>query len=492
MLRSRLHAAATGREESIAISREELAWTFGELERWTNTLTMRLSNTSRPPKIAAGLPGGPEFTALQFACAAANTLFAPVPARATQRELRHILQLVPCDFVVVPDRAGGELYGKAGAQTILFEELARGERIPPPREDAADPRLQNARLLQLTSGSTGKPHGVLLTEDNLIANLDQNEGFLAGFADQHVFCPLFQSQAMGGAIALEHLCSGSPVHFANRFDPASDIARMAEHGCTGLWTSPHYAHLLLRLGLLQQGPLPAMRDLTLGTATVSSGLVSDLQRALPEARIHIRYGIAEAHGPIARLTLHPGEELPGTGVVGVPAHGVEVRADGELLARAPGGAEFGLGDDGALRSLRRDGGFLSTGDLAEVGADGTVRLFGRKALTLNVHGHRVDPAEIEILLREIPGVGDAVVLGLVPGDTTSRFEDERIVACLEPVPGQTCPESSQLQAACDDGLSPHKLPSQYVTFERLPRTPSGKPDRQALRELLSSQSQARG
>jgi acyl-CoA synthetase (AMP-forming)/AMP-acid ligase II len=482
MLLARLRAAWALRPDTIAVSREDVAWTFAELVQRTEALATRLEGEARPLTIAAALPGGPEFTALQFACLAAKRMFAPLPVLATDRERRHMLGLLPSHVVIVLDGNTAARYRDSGARTILFDEVEQGKLMVHRRRDPTpteDPRLAMASLVQLTSGTTGRPVGVLLSEANLVANLEQSGPHLAELRDRSIFCPLPQSQAMGGAVALEHLCSGSPVHFANRFDPASDLRRMRESGCAGLWTGPHFAHLLTRLGVLRQGAV-SLRDITLGTAAVSPELVRDLKRAQPEATIHIRYGVAEASGALTRLSLRPGVELATPGLVGTPIPGVEMKAKGELLARASSCADFCLVDGGSIRSLLDDEGFLATGDLAERRVDGSIQLVGRRALSLNVHGHRIDPTEIENLLRQVSGIGEAVVLGVPHGD------DERIVACVEPLPGHTSPDEGELRAACETGISTHKRPNRFVLLEHLPRTAAGKPDRDRLADHVAT------
>jgi acyl-CoA synthetase (AMP-forming)/AMP-acid ligase II len=402
-----------------------------------------------------------------------------MPHTLTAREARHYLALLPPDLVVA-EGASAAIYRDAGATDIVdFGHLCAGPLTI--RETPTGTCPPDARMLQFTSGSTGRPRGALITEQNLLANLAQSRDHLEQFAGKAAFCPLPQFHAMGGAVALEHLCSASPIHYANRFEPASDIRRMIEHDCRVLLSSPNYIRMLLRLGLLDADQIPTLTDFVIGTAPVSTELIADLRSTFPGARIHVRYGLSEAVGTLARLTIPAGHTLPTARMVGAALDGIDlVLRDGELCARAGSCAAWQLDEDGCAVPLLDGDGFLATGDVATIDTGGTVVLRGRRGTFLKVNGYRVDPAEIESVLRELPGVGEVVIIGIP--DVVSG---QRIVACLEPARDRPCPDARELQAQCRRGLSTFKLPARFEVFDRLPRTPAGKPDRDALGSVIS-------
>lgn len=466
----RLCAAAADRKSAVAIGREDLFWTFEELVQRAEAVGRSLQTLAHPPRIGVALPGGPEFTALQFGCLRAGALFVSLPDQATVREARHYLDLAAVDLLVA-ERPGS--YLAAGAEPVVdFEALCEGRFevvLDSTREDFGG----DSRHLQFTTGTTGRPQGVLLTEANLLANLQQSAAHLE--SDCAVFCPSPQFHAMGGAVALESLCHGSAVLFANRFDPAGGLRRMEV--CRRLVASPNFVRMLLRLGVLSAASVPNLDEITLGTAPVSRELVENLRRVFPDALIRLRYGLSEAIGALTVLTLGPGELLVDEGDVGPPVDGVELEVcDGELRARAASVAARVISEEG-VRSLLDADGFLATGDEANL-VDGHVHLSGRRSTFLKVHGHRIDPAEIEAVLRELNSVAEVVVLG-VPDEIAGQ----RIVACVERAAGAAVTED-ELWDACRENLSPHKYPTRIAGFEALPRTPAGKPDRAAIRAQL--------
>lgn len=466
----RLCAAAVGRETSVAVGNEDLFWTFGELVQRAEAAAGSLAGAGRPLRVGVALPGGPEFTALQFGCLRAGALFVPMPVLATEREARHYLALAEVDLLVAdPDTS----YRAAGAEFIIgLEALCAGQlagRLEDHRKDLGE----DSRLLQFTSGSTGRPQGILLTEANLLANLHQAAAHLETVHE--VFCLLPQFHAMGGAVGLESLCHGSAVLFANRFDPASGMGRMAM--CRHLVASPNFVRMMLRLGVLSAATLPDLDDITLGSAVVSQALVADLRAKFPDARIHLRYGLSEAVGALTLLTLEPGEVLQDAGDVGPPLEGVELEIrEGELWVRAGSVAARSI-FAGRVEPLVDEQGFLATGDLAAI-VGGHVHLGGRRSTYLKVHGYRIDPGEIEAVLLELPGIAEVVVLGL-----PDAASGERIVACVERSVGAAVTDDA-LWDVCRAGLSAHKYPARIVGFDSLPRTPAGKLDRPAVRQMI--------
>ena len=162
--------------------------------------------------------------------------------------------------------------------------------------------------------------------------------------------------------------------------------------------------------------------------------------------------------------------------------------DGELFVRARScaawqmsGSSESAGSATRAEPLQTSDGWLPTGDHASVDASGRVTLGGRRTTFLKVHGHRIDPLEIESFLRDLPGVGEVVVVG-VPDDVAGQ----RIVACVEPSAGGDVElDVDELRSVCRKGLSATKLPTRFELVDQIPRTPVGKVDREAVTNTMS-------
>jgi acyl-CoA synthetase (AMP-forming)/AMP-acid ligase II len=489
------------RPNRTAVGNETDARTFGELLEDARRVGDLVGSGRHRAVVMIALPSGPQFTATQLGCLATGAIVAPVPVKLTPHEAEAYLGLVQPDLVVVPSIATAAPLlealrepttvlalepGEVGAlhRLLVWRDVTGAKLQPLATRDHGLPVA--TRQIQFTSGSTGAPKGILISEPNLIAALEASTRHLQWFCDRDVFCPVPQFHAMGNAVVLEHLSHGSPVHLANRFLPGENLARMQKFACAGLLASPNYYKLMLKLRVLRPDAVPQLESMTLGTASVDQALVDEIRAAFPSTRLHIRYGLSEAVGPLTRLDLEAGQRLAAPGLIGPPVDGVEfdtlpgsgaepaelrVRhgtcAIGQLLAR------------GEWQPLVDARGFLSTGDLACLDDHGRLHLRGRLSAFIKYNGYRVNAFEIEAVLRAIDGVQEAVVVG-APNELTG----ERIVACLEPSPGKSVPARDALFVACQRELSGYKIPQEFRALDALPRTPAGKPDRKAVRVLV--------
>ncbi|MCB9868531.1 MAG: acyl--CoA ligase [Planctomycetes bacterium] len=407
------------------------------------------------------------FAATWLACSMAGACFVPLPPRATAHEVAAATRLVDCHLLVTDAEPAAESH-------VSFAALSNGATLQPSQARLDLP--SDVRMVQLTSGSTGAPEAILLTETQLAANLRQSRAHLQQRTGKRVFRALPMFHAMGNAVLLELLATGSAQTGSAAFDPARDVAQMGEHGCQALVCTASYLRLLLQLGILDAGHLPRLEDFELGAEPVDPRLVAELRERFPEARIHVRYGLSEGAGALTRLTLPAHATLPCRGAVGTALPGVEVRVvDGELWSRAASCAAERLTVAGRAPLLDGEG-YLHTGDDAELAADGTVVLHGRRSAFLKVLGHRVDPLEIEVLLRTLSGIHDAVVIGV-----DDPLRGQRVHARVELRPGSPV-DTDGWAAACRAGLSDFKVPARFEVGT-LPRTPSGKVDRAAASAL---------
>ena len=506
---NRLRSAAHGREDTLAIGSEAGTATFGQLLATADAITRFLAPHTL---VLLAMPGGPTYTAIEYGGFAAGAVVAPIPDKSTARETRAFLAVVRPDVVFVSSLAAqhgvldalggpGELddldepvtivvaegpTGRHGAHRVvaLAEVLAGSAGRPRAAADHQVPA--QARMIQFTSGSTSTPKGIVLSAANLLANLDQNAAHLTTFCGRAVFCPVPQFHAMGGAVVFEHLAFGSPVLVANRFVPGDDLANLQKHHCVGILASPNYFKLTLKLGMLDPKRLPDLAMFTIGTAAIDPGLISDLRSRFPDARIHCRYGLSEALGAMTRLDLEPGRQLDDPGMVGPLVPGLEFApgmmppGEGEPAEIKVRGGTVAIGRlaaRGHYEPLSDADGYLATGDLGHLDAKGRLHLRGRISTFLKSNGHRINPFEIEALLREVAGVHDAVVVG-----TPDPLAGQRIVACIEATPGHLAPTHEELLTACLGQLAAYKIPTRFVIVDQLPRTPAGKPDRTRIQE----------
>ena len=485
------------RSDVLAVSDDYNQITFSKLIDAAMALAPWLVAGDGPAVVWLALPGGVFFTTVQLAGLRAGAVIVPIAAESTTHEATHCADLLPPDVVVVWSlRSAAALLlalDESVSVVVVSEEEVVTERRCVlswrriVREAPGKPLASHSdatclpagtAIVQFTSGSTGLPKGIVLTQDNLRSYLDHQRAFLSTFADQQVFCPMPQFHSYGGTVALEYLSCGASVHMANRFLPAADVSRIRQHACSAILASPTYFRLLLQLRAMREESLPSLRWINIGTAAVDRALVDDLRECRPELTIYIRYGLTETMGYVSHLEIPPGQSLSAPGLVGTPIPGMaldpglwgnaeprEIRVRGETIAAGA------LVARGRCEPLVDGDGWFRTGDLGHVDREGRLHLGGRLSAFLKRNGFRINPAEIEAVLRAHSGVQEAVVVG-VP----DAVAGQRILAVVEPRQGAVAPEPKELVLFCRLHLSEFKVP-QTCIVATLPRTPAGKPDR---------------
>ncbi|MFF7124270.1 AMP-binding protein [Streptomyces sp. NPDC016566] len=345
--------------------------------------------------------------------------------------------------------------------------------------------------LQFTSGTTGTPKAVLLSHRAVVnvARLTfEGLGVPRGVT---VVSPLPMFHTAGCVIStLGPLWSGGTFVLLERFHPLALLETLREHPGALLTSVPTVLTSLCEVAAAARGPLPVLSAVLTGAAPVRAQLIRDTEELFSTTVFNL-YGQTET-ASVLTLT-RPGDsaELKTT-TVGRPLPHAEVRivepgtgavrplgVQGEICAR---GYQQMLGyhgdEEATARKVDADG-WLHTGDLGSMAADGTLRVAGRLDDLIIRGGENISPAAIEELLCTVPGVRDAVVVG-VPDDKYG----EVVAAVLQPAADGPEPDAGQVLAECARRLPPHMVPAALYLATDLPLTSSGKVQRFRVRELV--------
>lgn len=360
--------------------------------------------------------------------------------------------------------------------------------IPGAPAHASSPSAyRDVALLKLTSGSTGLPKAVVTEEAQLLADTDHivtAMGITAGDVQLAVI-PLSHAYGFGNLI-MPLLLQGSGMVIRESFAPLQLLADARRFETRVFHGVPFmYQHYVTH-------PPPEAWPPSL-TLLVSAG--ARLERATVRAfharfgvKIHSFYGASESGG----ITFDGDERLDELATVGRPLPGVtiELRPDpdvpadyGRVYVRGTAVSPSYVGDTSPEDTLR-DGGFL-TGDYGHFAADGRLVLVGRVSTFINVAGRKVQPGEVERVLREMEGVTEARVL---PAMDVSRGEQIAAVVAGDPESGLTL---AAVRAHCASRLPPHKIPRIVVVVREMPVTSRGKTDYRALHSLIQAQAVSR-
>ena len=321
--------------------------------------------------------------------------------------------------------------------TEMWDE--EGRRSLPDGEPAAD----GDALVLATSGTTATPKGVVLTHTALdhAARMTSQALSADPGADTWLCCAPV-AHAGGFGVVNRAVRTGTPLVVHDGFDAAA----VAASGATLTALVPT---MLARID-------PArFRRILLG----GMGVPADRP-----ANVVATYGLTETMGGV----VYDRSPLPGVELRIGPGGAIEVRTPTALRCyRTEGGEHDPKGADG----------WLATGDLGHLDADGLLTVHGRADDVILTGGEKVWPEAVEAVLRGLPGVADVAVIGRPDPEW-----GQAVVAVVEAAPGQAPPRLEGLRSAVKESLPPWCAPRAVELVEALPRTDSGKVRRDALRD----------
>ncbi len=378
-------------------------------------------------------------------------------------EAEHILRDSEPAFVVA-DEPRAAIARRLGMQVIALEHLPAGERPPMPQIDADSP----AAILY-TSGTTGRPKGAVLDHGNLLA---QGRGALEVWrwtaSDVLVHAlPLFHLHGLGMGLHGTLLSGGRAVLVA--FNPETVVDQLT-HGGTMFFGVPSMYQRLCEWLEANPTDLSGVRVFVCGSAPLPPALFERCARLLGQAPVE-RYGITE--GGIVVTNPYDGPRQPGR--VGYPFPGVEVKL-GELDEVLLKGGQVFKGywrNPQATEEAFTADGYFRTGDVGEIGEDGTLAIRGRIKELIITGGFNVYPREVELVLEEHPAVQEVAVAG-VPSEKWG----EEVTAFV--VPSGAPLVEKDLIAFAHERLAAYKCPKRVVEVDALPRNAMGKVQRSVL------------
>lgn len=326
-----------------------------------------------------------------------------------------------------------------------------------------------------TTGTTGTPKGVMLTHRNLTF-IAYVSGRLRGIrAGDPVYCVLPMSHVFGlSAVSCSVLFSGGTVHLVARFDPVEVLRSLAEDDIVGFLGVPTMYTRMLEAMDKENWRAPSLRFMYSGGAPLDLGLKGRVEQAfgLP---LHNGYGLTESGPTICQTRLYAplasssvGYVLPGVQTRLRGEDGKEVKAGqvGELWARGPNIMKGYFRKQELTNQVLQDG-WLNTGDLAFVDADGALNISGRTKELIIRSGFNVYPPEVEAVLSSHPSVSIAAVVG------RTLEGNEEIVAFVQPAPDVAI-DVPELLGYVRERLAGYKIPAQVIVMDELPAAPSGK------------------
>ena len=451
--------------------------TFGELRSRVDAFATGLAERVRPGEVVALLASNStEFVVAFLGALRAGVVVTPVNVLATAEEVSRQATgagarlLLAASGLTQVAGAAARLAGlESDAVLVLEDELVRCAGLPPYAGEPVPSPGTHLAVLPYSSGTTGQHKGVMLTHRSLVANVAQIEGLLAVGPESVLLAVLPFSHIYGMTVVL-HLAlrRRAALVVMPRFELGTALDLVEAHRITHLFVAPRsYVAYPAQSGVnvftptstastLGKSPevdgrdLSSVRVVLSGAAPLDDALASSVAARL-DCDVRQAYGMSEmspvshiapvaAHLPassvgwtvpnmrIRLVDIETGEEI------GTPAEGVS--RPGELCCAGPNLIAGYLNDEAATRASVDELGYLHTGDVATVSADGVVTIVDRFKELIKYKGYQVAPAELEGVLLTHPDIVDAAVIGIPRGD----FGDEWPMAYVVRVDGSTLTE----------------------------------------------------
>lgn len=387
-----------------------------------------------------------------LSCFAAGKTAVPLALRYGEKHCRRIIEKIRPPYVITD--IGGQL------RTVDVDD---GSYFCP--EDPA--------LIMCTSGTTGQPKGVMLSRENILANLKSVCGyFRIGKTDRILITrSLYHCAVLTGELLASLVNGTDVVFFSGSFDPVDIIHTIKKNGitvCCGTPTvfvliSSYARHLEVRL-----------KSIVLSGEILSAPDAEKIRKAFPGTDIYHVYGLTEASPRVTYLSPEDFDKIPGS--VGKPVSGVRVTVvcpdgtparageDGEICVS---GANVMIGyfrDRERTKKVLTDG-ILHTGDTGYMDSDGYLFVRGRADDMIIRSGMNIYPAEIENALRSDPRVRDVAAYGY------QRLHSGTAIGIL--VQGDFS-DRQQVLKLCSSLLPEYEIPSRIDIVETIPRNGFGK------------------
>jgi long-chain acyl-CoA synthetase len=457
--------------EPAALVFEERRFSLPQLDALAGGLAATLAKTgvSAGERVAMMASNRPEFVAALLAIwrlGAAAVLISPAWKRD---EVEHALGLTK------PAHAVGDHPVLAGLMPMLHLD----ETITPAGPTSGFPRPEADALLVFSSGTTGLPKAVRHTHASLDAAVGHWRDALHLTARDRIQIATPPSHILG----LLNILTALRARAWMRLHPRFDIDRMLRHiESDRITIEMAVAPIALAIAShpeLESYDLSSLRYIMWGATPVSASIAETVTR-----RTGIGWVPAYGTTELPVITCNP-LDGPRLDAVGRPVPGVDLR-----VVSVETGQPVGPGEVGEIqaRSVSLMAGYLPseataeafcdgwyrTGDVGWLDTDGWLRITDRLKEMIKVRGFQVAPAEIEMVLRGHPAVKDCAVFGVPDG-----INGEAVVAA---VTTSTPVDAADLTARVDEKLASYKHLSRIVFVADIPRLPSGKVLRRALKE----------
>ncbi|HEX6704746.1 MAG TPA: AMP-binding protein [Albitalea sp.] len=512
--------ARFGDREALVVPHQGVRWSWRELQRRVHNLAASLLRLGLVPGDRIGIwsQNNAEWLVTQLATAQAGLVLVNINPAYRRNELLYALTKVQCKALVLapgfkgsdylamldelrPQLPGLQLVIRLGAGRtpgmLNFDDLlgdAGFRELLGLRRLAATLQFDDPINIQFTSGTTGAPKGATLTHHNIV-----NNAFFVGQAmrltEADRLCipvPLYHcfGMVLGNLACIAQ--GATMVYPGEGFDAGSVLDAVEAERCTALHGVPTMFIAMLDHPDFARRDLSSLRTGAMAGAPCPVEVMKKVVDRMHLREITIAYGMTEtapvsfqsaADDPVERRVSTVGRIQPHLEVKIVDAAGRIVRRGekGELLTRGYAVMRGYWGDEARTREAIDAAGWMHTGDLATLDAQGYCNIVGRSKDMVIRGGENISPREVEEFLHTHPKVQDVQCVG-VPDPKYG----EELCACIVLRAGQQAGEE-EIRAYCRGQIAHYKVPRHVRFVDAFPMTVTGKVQKFVLRGRMAAE-----
>lgn len=470
--------------------------TFGELKQGIQLIAGSLAERGFGPgdTLALMAPNIPEYASFFHGVALAGGAVTTINPTYTAGEVRHQLEDSDATILVTIsmflDVAREAMDGTSVTELVSIDPV---EGVPsildflgaaPLTDQVPVDTATVPVVLPYSSGTTGRSKGVILSHDNLTANIEQCKHVLDYGTDDVALAILPFFHIYGMQVLMNGLlANGVTIVTMPRFDLEEALTNIQKHEVTWFFAVPPIVLALAKHPLVDQFNTDSLQVVFSGAAPLS-GELGDEAAARLGCSVIQGYGMTEL-SPVSHATI-PGQGKAGSSgitvsntecrIVDLEGNDLGIDEDGELWVRGPQVMKGYLNNEEATAETIDADGWLHTGDVAHFDADGHIYVVDRIKELIKYNGFQVPPAELEGLLLTHPAIADAAVIG-IPDDECGELPK----AFVTLLPGQEA-SAEDIQEFVAGQVATYKQIRLVEFIDQVPKSAAGKILRRELRD----------
>lgn len=507
---SLLRAVADERPDTVALEAipddgsAPRRWTYAQLLAEAENIAAGMrERVGLGARVALWAPNVPEWPMIEYAAALAGVTLVTVNPALRAEELAHVLRTSEAEVLIHADRSRAydmaevaeavtaDIPGLRHVLSLGDPDSLRGSAPLPSSEEIVEADVP--AQIQFTSGTTGAPKAVLLSHRSVVNVARLTFEGLGVQEGATVVSPLPMFHTAGAVIScLGPLWSKGTFALLERFEPKVLFEVLRRSPGAVLTSVPTVLTALSNVARTAGGEPARLSAVLTGAAPVRAQLIRETEELFSTTVFNL-YGQTEL-ASVLTLTRPDDTAEYKTSTVGRPLPHVSCKivdpetgrvqplgVPGEICARGYQQLLCYYGDPRATAEKVDPDGWVRTGDLGSMDATGAVRIEGRLSDIVIRGGENIAPGPLETFLSTLPGVRDAVVVG-VPDDLWGEVVAAVLLPSSEHPAG---PDPELLLERCRERLSPHTIPTRWFVADTLPVTASGKIQKFRVRELIA-------